>query len=79
MAKMTQCDRILRHLNDHGSITSLEAMSEYGIMRLASRINDLKGMGYPILSERATGKNRYDEPTSYSIYRLADNEAMNNA
>ena len=74
MAKMTQCDRILRHLNDHGSITSLEAMSEYGIMRLASRINDLKGMGYPILSERATGKNRYDETTSYSIYRLADKE-----
>ena len=79
MAKMTQCDRILRHLNDHGSITSLEAMSEYGIMRLASRINDLKGMGYPILSERATGKNRYDETTSYSIYRLADKEAMKNA
>ena len=79
MAKLTQCERILRHLNDHGSITSLEAMSEYGIMRLASRINDLKGMGYPILSERATGKNRYDEPTSYSIYRLADKEAMKNA
>lgn len=79
MANMTQCDRILRHLNDHGSITSLEAMSEYGIMRLASRINDLKKMGYPILSERVTGKNRYDETTSYSIYRLADKEAVNNA
>ena len=74
MAKLTQCDRILRHLNDHGSITSLEAMSEYGIMRLASRITDLKGMGYPILSERVTGKNRYNETTSYSIYRLAKME-----
>ena len=74
MAKLTQCDRILRHLNDHGSITSLEAMSEYGIMRLASRINDLKGMGYPILSERMTGKNRYNETTSYSVYRLANRE-----
>jgi hypothetical protein len=72
MAKLTQCERIIRHLNDHGSITSLEAMSEYGIMRLASRINDLKGMGYPILSERVNGKNRYNETTSYSIYRLAD-------
>ena len=74
MAKLTQCERILRHLNDHGSITSLEAMSEYGIMRLASRITDLKGMGYPILSERVTGKNRYNETTSYSIYRLANRE-----
>ena len=70
MAKMTQCDRILRHMKDYGSITSLEAMSEYGIMRLASRINDLKCQGYPIVSERATGRNRYDEPTSYSVYRL---------
>ena len=70
MAKLTQCERVLRHLEDFGSITSLEAMSEYGIMRLASRINDLKGMGYPILSERATGKNRYNETTSYSVYRL---------
>ena len=72
MPKLTQCDRILRHLEDHGSISSLEAMSEYGIMRLASRITDLKGMGYPIVSERATGKNRYDEPTSYSVYRLVN-------
>lgn len=79
MAKLTQCDRILRHLNDHGSITSLEAMSEYGIMRLASRITDLKGMGYPILSERITGKNRYNETTSYSIYRLANKEVTINA
>ena len=34
--RTTQCDRILRHLKDYGSITSLEAISEYGILRLAS-------------------------------------------
>jgi hypothetical protein len=79
MAKLTQCDRIIRHLKDHGSITSLEAMSEYGIMRLASRINDLKGMGYPILSERVTGKNRYNETTSYCVYRLRNKEVTTNA
>ena len=72
MAKLTQCDRVLRHLEDYGSITSLEAMSDYGIMRLASRISDLKGQGYAIVSERVTGKNRYEEPTSYSVYRLAE-------
>lgn len=79
MAKLTQCERILRHLDDYGSITSLEAVNEYGIMRLASRINDLKGMGYPILSERVTGKNRYNETTSYSVYRLANKEVNINA
>lgn len=63
---MTQCERIQRHLEDYGSITSLEAMQEYGIMRLASRISDLKQMGVPIEKEMVSGKNRYGEPTSYA-------------
>lgn len=79
MAKLTQCERILRHMKDYGSITSLEAVNEYGIMRLASRISDLKGQGYAILSERVTGKNRYNETTSYSVYRLANKEVNINA
>ena len=67
----TQCERILRHLMDFGAITSVEAMQEYGIMRLASRINDLRKQGYAIITETATGKNRYDEPTHWAVYRLA--------
>ena len=67
---MTQCERILRHLEDYGSITSLEAMSEYGIMRLASRVNDLRKRGYPIVTETVTGKNRYGEATSYARYSI---------
>ena len=48
---MTQKERILRHFNDKGSITALEAMKEYGIMRLTSRICELKDEGYNIKSE----------------------------
>ncbi|MEE1357654.1 MAG: helix-turn-helix domain-containing protein [Clostridia bacterium] len=70
--KTTQCDRIIRHLRDYGSITSLEAITEYGILRLASRINDLKKKGYTIVSSPGTGKNRYGEATHYSIYRLIE-------
>ena len=70
--KITQCERILRHLKDYGSITSLEAVNEYGIMRLASRINDLRAQGIAISSEVATGKNRYGETTHYAVYRLAE-------
>lgn len=69
--KITQCSRILRHLKDHGSITSFEAFNEYGILRLASRINDLRAQGIAIVSETASGKNRYGETTHYSVYRLA--------
>lgn len=72
MPKTTQCDRVLRHLSDYGSITSLEAISEYGILRLASRISDLKKRGYPITATMRTGKNRYNETTHYSEYRLEE-------
>lgn len=42
---MTQCERILRHLQDYGSITQAEAVSEYGCYRLGARIWDLKAQG----------------------------------
>ena len=69
---ITQCERILRHLKDYGSITSMVAMQEYGIMRLASRINDLRAQGIAIVSETKTGKNRYGETTHFAVYRLAE-------
>lgn len=74
MAKMTQCQRILRHMKDYGTIDPMVAIKEYGCMRLASRIADLKGQGYEIVAERTKGKNRYDEPTSYCTYRLVKRE-----
>ena len=53
---MTQCEKILRHMEDYGSISSLEAVNEYGIMRLASRISALKRMGVSISKETVKGK-----------------------
>lgn len=67
---MTQCEKVLRHLEDFGSIDSRTAMNEYGIMRLASRISDLKQLGHPICSEIKTGMNRYGEKTHYSVYHM---------
>jgi hypothetical protein len=57
-------------LEDFGSIDPMTAIKDYGCMRLASRIADLKGMGHNIVSERTKGKNRYGEQTSYCTYRL---------
>lgn len=71
--KLTQKERILRHLEDYGSITPVEAMKEYGVMRLAARISDLKKLGYNITSKSEKGINRYGETTFYSNYRLEDN------
>lgn len=73
MEKLNQCERIIRHLKDFNSITQAEASAEYGIARLASRINDLKNQGYLIDKQMAKGKNRYGEPTRYAVYKLREN------
>jgi hypothetical protein len=70
MKTLTQKDRIIRHLKEKESITSLEAMQEYGIMRLTSRVCELKDQGYKIRSEFISSKNRYNEPVSFSKYTL---------
>lgn len=67
--KETQCNKILEHLKTYGSISPLEA-TEYGCMRLASRISDLKARGYNIISERGTSKNRFGETVHFAVYRL---------
>ena len=71
---MTQNDLILRHLRDYGSISSMEAMENYGIMRLASRISDLKKAGIPIKREMVSRKNRYGDTVTFARYSIADRE-----
>ena len=68
--KMTQCERILQYIDEKGSITQLDALREFGCMRLASRMCDIKKMGYPVKKEMETAKNRYGEPISYARYTL---------
>ena len=67
---MTQRDRILRHIEDYGSITQMDAIRDYGIMRLASRVNDLRRDGVPIITERVEGLNRYGEKCHWARYRM---------
>ena len=50
--------------------TQAQAMAEYGCMRLAARIADLKRQGHAITATTGHGKNRYGESTAFAIYRL---------
>lgn len=77
-SKPTQCERVLRHLQDYGKITSLEAITEYGILRLASRINEIRKRGVDIKSKTISGKNRYGETTHYASYELAQGQNYDN-
>lgn len=70
MSKVSQCKRVLQYMEDEGSITSLDAIREFGCMRLASRVSDLKRAGYPITREMESKKNRYGDTVRYARYRL---------
>ena len=74
--KITQCQRIIDYMRQFGSISTLEAFNDLGVARLASRIHDLKGMGYNITSETKTGRNRFGEKTSFKVYRLAEEKEI---
>jgi hypothetical protein len=67
---MTQNEVVLRLLLDNRSITSLEAMNKYGIMRLGARVYDLKKQGYPIKTFLRIGKSRNGESMVYAEYRM---------
>ena len=68
--KITHKDRVLRHLRDFGSITSLEAFADYGITRLAAYIYLLRAEGYDIESVNECSENRYGDPVYYARYTL---------
>jgi len=68
--KLSQKDKVLRHLKQVGSITPLDAFNDYAIMRLTSRICELKDEGHNIKSELISSKNRFGEKVSFSKYTL---------
>lgn len=68
--KPTQNQRILDYITEFGSITQLEALQDLGVMRLASRISDLRRLGYPIESTIEPVKNRYGEKCHVKRYAL---------
>ena len=67
---MTQCERILQYMHENGSITPLDALREFGCMRLGARIYDLKQAGTRIIKESQPAKNRYGDPVTFARYRL---------
>lgn len=76
MKKVTQRTRVLRHLENHGSITTWIAYSKYNITRLSAVIFDLihKDNIKIDCSERLTVKNRYGEKVSCTKYKLIRSE-----
>ena len=64
----SQSDAILWHLKTYGSITSYEAIREYGATRLSAIIFNHRKEGYDIDSLPLTKKTRFGRNTTIAKY-----------
>ena len=69
MGRITQKQVVLDHLREQGSITSLDAIKQYGITRLSDRVFVLRNEGYPIITKMTTVKTRYGNE-EIAVYEL---------
>ena len=70
---MTQEDRILADLKAGKTISPLDALHDYGTMRLGARCYDLKRKGYPVKSKLVKSNGKH-----YAAYYLEQEEAVRN-
>lgn len=67
----SQKKRVLKYMETNGSITPLDAMQLFGVMRLSAIIYDLRHSdGYNIETLKNDGVNRFGQATRYAVYIL---------
>lgn len=71
MNKMKQTEKVLEYIERYGSIDAWRAMNELGIMRLASRISDLKADGVPIVKVMKSKRGDDGTVTCWAEYSIA--------
>lgn len=69
--KMTQTDRVLEFMRQHGSISQQEAINAFSCYRLAAKIFDLRKDGYTIKTEKVPFSNGYTSGF-YAVYKLIE-------
>ena len=67
--KQTKTEKVLEHLQKHGSITSLEAIDLYGVTRLSAIIFNLRKR-YTIDGVSSECTDRYGNTARYVKYVL---------
>ena len=69
---MNRAERIYMYLKEHGSITSMDAIQNFGYTRLSAAIFEVKRDGHKIRRVNETSKNRDGIPVTYARYYLED-------
>ena len=67
---MTQYELILNYLKKRGIITPMDAFHHLGITKLATRISEMRTMGYVFMDNWVVDYNRFGEKVRYKQYIL---------
>ena len=70
--KTNKTEEVLKHLQEHGSITSIEAIEKYGCTRLSAVIFKLRKRGYNIITEIIPFTDRYGTKSNFGKYILVN-------
>lgn len=73
---MNQHQRIEKYLDDFGSISPMEAFTDLGITKLATRVSEMIRDGARIVKTTENGVNRYGEKIHYVRYKKAGSECQ---
>lgn len=68
--KKSQKSDVLKYMQSHKGITSIQAIEKFGATRLSDIIYRLRKDGHKISVEMITTKNRYGHVTTYAKYSL---------
>jgi len=71
---MTQTQAVMRYMLDKGSITSMEAITNFGCTRLSAKIFVIKKLGAEIETKTLESYNRFGNLTRFTRYSFADKE-----
>ena len=66
-------DRVLKYMQDFGSITTFQAFTDLGCTRLSEYIRQIR-LDRVVLDEWITTTNRYGDVVKYKKYRLEGKE-----
>lgn len=72
---MNKTNAVLEWLQTHPSISSMEAIENFGATRLSAIIFNLKKKGYAIETVMCDGTDRYGNDTRFARYSLIDPQA----
>jgi hypothetical protein len=73
-SKLNRTERVIKYLQENGSIEPIQAWKDLGIYRLSACILELRKSGCNIITKRKNSLNRFGESCKFACYVLKPNE-----